>query len=144
MKVQYPASPTWHCQGDPRCRTYQAFAEGSSRHYRAPVDESESGQAEQPEPAWTVTFEGEDEQASPRSLLVEVQMTHRLEVTDLAALQAAVEVLDGPPQDEMDRRLRQVPANLVGSLFRGPLPLPDLPGVVRRSSGLIAGECQGP
>ncbi len=104
------------------------------------MDEVERGRGDPAQPTWTVTLEGEGEQACSPGLFVEVRVTHRLEVTDREALRSAVEALDGPPRDDLEQRLRQVPANLVGRLFQGPLPLPDLPGVVPRGSGLSVGE----
>ena len=104
--------------------------------YRRQVDKSESGHGQ-----WTVRFDGDGADDPEPSRFVEVQVTHQFEVTDLAALQLAVEELNGAPSDEVDRRLRQVPANLVGWLFQGlQPPLPDLPGVIRRGSGHSAGE----
>ncbi len=91
------------------------------------------------QPEWTVSFEANGDDAPP-SRFVEVRLTHQLEVVDVEALRAAVEALDGPPRDDLARRLREVPANLVANLMRGPLPLPDLPGVMRRRGSLSAGD----
>ena len=117
----------------------------------------EGGQEGRSQPTWTIRFEGDDgskaDAEAPPSRFVEVQVTYRLEVTDLAALQAAVEVLDGPPHDDVARRLRQVPANLVGWLLECP-PTARLAGRCRtcplavrrrrRAGGVVMNPCLPP
>lgn len=84
-------------------------------------------------------FEPTNDEAPP-SRHLKVTVTYQLEVVDAQALRAAVEAVQGPPPDEVARRLREVPANLVGDLMRGPLPLQDLPGVQRRGSSVSVGD----
>lgn len=96
---------------------------------------------------WTVHFEAEveaDEVNRPPSQFVTVTVTHDLEVTDETALRKAVEELHGPPKDDIDRQLREHPANLIGLLLLGPLSLPIMPGVERRGTGMGIGGGEAP
>lgn len=91
-------------------------------------------------PTWTVSFDVEGGDQEFPSRFVEVTVTHRLEVTDAAALRHAVATTAGPPRDEFEERLRVIPANLVGLALSGPLTLPAMPGVERRGSTMTVGE----
>jgi len=57
-----------------------------------------------------------------------------LEVTDVSALQAAIDAIDGPPADALTKQLRSLPADLIGRLFghafRPTQLLEQLPGVI--------------
>lgn len=105
------------------------------RHLVTPIQGSDEVG---PQPTWTVyTTEDEDQDdEQARSRFVEVTVTHRLEVTDDAALRLAVAASAGAPHDDLDRRLRSIPANLVGLALTGPLALPDMTGVKHRGSAM--------
>lgn len=99
----------------------------------------------QRQPSW---HRGSDPPGDPsdddRSRFVSLTLGLHVEVTDLPAVLAALTALDGPPEDELVERLRNIPANAVGQLF-GQLVRPwdlvrDIPGVRLRSSWSSAGS----
>ena len=134
-------SPTVGTSSSP---AHDAFPERTSScasrqycRFVPPLDESDE---DRPQPAWTVYFDEDGGGERVPSRFVEVTITHQLEVVDADALREAVAASAGPPRDDLDVRLRAVPANLVGLALSGPLSLPLLPGVERRDSGLSVGE----
>lgn len=67
-------------------------------------------------------------------------VTHRLEVVDADALQEAVAAAVGAPRDDLEARMRAIPANLVGVGLSRPPSLPDMPGVQRRGTAVSIAE----
>ena len=110
-----------------------------SRHYRRFVPTVDEPGEDRPQPTWTVYFDKDEDDEKAPSRFVEVTVTHRLEVVDAAALRDAVAAYAGPPQDDLDERLRGIPANLVGLALSGPLSLPHMSGVERRGSAMSVG-----
>ena len=91
------------------------------------------------QPSWQVPFDGSGGERSG-SRFVEVACLVRMEVTDVPALQAAVQRLDGPPADALYEQLREVPAVLVGRLVEASLLVAGLPGLRLTASSSSAGE----
>lgn len=72
-----------------------------------------------------------------RSRFVSLTIGLHLEVTDVFALQAAIDAIEAPPADALTGHLRSIPANLIGRLcnhaFRPTQLLEQLPGVIVHS-----------
>lgn len=95
-----------------------------------------------PQSSWITVYFETDEAGpeTPPGRSVMVTITHRLEVLDVSILRTAVEEIVGPARDELDRRLRQVPANLVGQFLSETSVLPHVPGTEQRGSSMSVGD----
>lgn len=67
---------------------------------------------------------------------VEVIVRLTLKVVDPTALRKALDERDGPAGDDVERALRNIPANCVGRMVDISLLLTNLPGVVPEASSV--------